>query len=113
KNYLRNPANIHLSPAGYEVTAKLFWDKVVETFPIVPVDGITIQPISKNALMLSWIPVSHDGTTVTYDVYRDDVKVTSLPMDTLSYTFSDLNANQTYSFSVKAVDEHGNESDPY
>lgn len=113
KNYLPNPANIHLSPAGYEVTAKLFWDKVVETFPIVPVDGITIQPISKNALMLSWIPVSHDGTTVTYDVYRDDVKVTSLPMDTLSYTFSDLNANQTYSFSVKAVDEHGNESDPY
>ncbi|SDF21827.1 Glycosidase [Fontibacillus panacisegetis] len=75
--------------------------------PTVP-DNVTATLAGSNTAQLSW-SASTDNIGVTgYEVYRDNVLLTTVT--TTSYQDTNLQANTTYSYTVQAKDAAGNVS---
>ncbi|WP_128895883.1 alpha-amylase family glycosyl hydrolase [Longirhabdus pacifica] len=82
-------------------------DDVDDVAPTVPTDLQTVSTTS-NSVELSWT-ASTDNVGVTgYDIYRNELKIDSTTGT--SYTDLDVSPATTYSYTVKAKDEAGNES---
>ncbi len=70
--------------------------------------GLTANGIGENELTLHW-NASTDNVGVTgYHVYRDGSMTPILTTNTLSFTDSGLNSDQSYSYRVAAFDAAGN-----
>jgi len=110
KTNLPNPQNIHLSPKGYQVVAEQFWNKVHADYPWIPVDAFVAEEVLTDSITLAWQPAASEGQIVTYDIYIGDEKIGSVDGDVLSFTVGDLEENQSYTFSIVAVDENGKSS---
>jgi len=114
KGNLPNPQNIHLSPEGYQIVAEQFWNKVQADYPWIPVDAFVAEEVLTDSVTLAWQPATSEGQIVTYDIYLGNEKIGSVDGDVLSYTVGELEENQSYTFSIVAVDENGksNEESP-
>ncbi len=111
KANLPNPQNIHLSPEGYQVVAELFWNKVQADYPWIPVDAFVADEVTTDSVTLAWKAATTEGQIATYDIYLQDEKIGSVDGDVLSFTVEDLDENQSYAFSIMAVDGNGNSSE--
>ncbi len=56
KTYLPNPANIHLSEAGYKVVADAFGNQLKATYSWVPKDALTATLKGEDTATLTWKP---------------------------------------------------------
>lgn len=66
---------------------------------------LTGKVYSKNAIELSWIAATDNGTVVEYQVFRDDSLVAT--QSTLHFFEDSLTAGSTHSYRVLAVDDEG------
>ncbi|SDM38696.1 Lysophospholipase L1 [Psychrobacillus sp. OK028] len=106
--HLPNPKNIHLSEAGYKVVADLFNQKLVNDYPWVSKETLTVQLANKTTAKLNWNPAS-DNTAVTgYIIYNGKEKVAELEGHILNFDVKNLQENKSYTFSVAARDAAGN-----
>jgi fibronectin type 3 domain-containing protein len=80
------------------------WTFTVDTIAPTQVTGLTIAKVTSNGVDLKWTTVSDADK---YNVYRDGAKVGSTT--TNSYSDTGLKASTTYSYSITAVDNVGNE----
>ncbi|WP_252504754.1 S-layer homology domain-containing protein [Sporosarcina sp. Marseille-Q4943] len=108
---LPNPQNIHLSPEGYQIVAEQFWNKVQADYPWIPVDAFVADEVTTDSVTLAWKPATSKGQIATYDIYLGDEKVGSVGGDVFTFTVGDLEENQSYAFSILAVDENGMSSE--
>lgn len=83
-----------------------------QTAPTQP--GAVSAPLVTSSQVLLFWQASQDNVGVTqYRIYRDGSQLAGTAAgDATLYTVSGLRANSTYSFTITAVDEEGNESDP-
>ncbi|UWZ83728.1 glycosyl hydrolase family 18 protein [Occallatibacter riparius] len=82
------------------------------TAPSVPA-GLTAVVASSSQVNLSWTASTDTNNTasqITYNVYRNGVKVGTTPAGATKYSDSGLLANTTYGYSVSASDPAGNTS---
>ena len=76
--------------------------------PSIPT-GLTLDSATANAVSISWTASTDDqGTVVSYRVFRDAVEVGT--STTTTYTDNTVQAEQSYLYSVLAIDDSGNES---
>ncbi|WP_240421711.1 fibronectin type III domain-containing protein [Paenibacillus periandrae] len=74
--------------------------------------ALSTANITQTGAVLSW-PAAADNIGVSgYKLYKDSVLLTTVTGTTYSYTVSGLSAGMTYSFSVKAIDAAGLDSQP-
>ena len=106
--HLPNPQNIHLSQEGYKIVAEEFWNKLQVEFPWIPVDAFVAKEVSPHSVTLQWKAATSKGKIAAYDIYLADKKIGSVKGDVHSFTVRELVENQSYSFSIMAVDEKGN-----
>jgi hypothetical protein len=64
--------------------------------------------VSGYDVSLTWAPAP-GGKATSFNVYRDSLKLTTLPSNTFTYKDSSVAAG-TYKYTVRAVDAAGNES---
>ncbi|MFS0689573.1 S-layer homology domain-containing protein [Sporosarcina sp. 179-K 8C2 HS] len=107
---LPNPQNIHLSPVGYQQVAEQFWNKVQSDYPWIPADAFIAEEVTTDSVTLAWKPATSDRQIATYDIYLGDEKIGSVEGDVFSFTVGELVENQSYAFSIVAVDENGTSS---
>lgn len=79
------------------------------TAPSVP-SGLASTPVVNAQLTLSWNASTDNMGVRGYYVYRDDTRVTALPVDATSLAMTGLSQTTNYSFTVSALDFAGNES---
>ncbi len=76
--------------------------------PIAPT-GLTTTQVGYKKLNLSWTASTDNNPgTVTYEVYRNAVKLNIPPLTTTTFTDTGLNPATAYSYFVKAKDAVGN-----
>ena len=76
--------------------------------PSIPT-GLTLDSATANAVSISWTASTDDqGTVVSYRVFRDAVEVGT--STTTTYVDNTVQAEQSYLYSVLAIDDSGNES---
>ena len=76
--------------------------------PSIPTD-LTLDSAAANVVSISWIASTDDqGTVASYRVFRDTVEVGT--STTTTYTDNTVQAEQSYLYSVLAIDDSGNES---
>ena len=76
--------------------------------PIVP-GKITVISKSDTTITISWLGSKDNASVSGYEIYRDGFKITT--SSGISFTDTGLNANTTYTYSIKAYDGSGNISD--
>ena len=74
-----------------------------------PVDLRVIDQ-SPTSISLAWKLVDKSLEVISYEVFRDGVKIADLPKDILTYTDTGLTPGTTYTYSVQAhvIDYHSN-----
>ncbi len=73
--------------------------------PSVPT-GLASPSQDSTSVSLKWNPVTvMDGCTITYDVYQNGTKVLTVP--TTTAIIANLKANNSYSFTVAAINQAG------
>jgi outer membrane protein assembly factor BamB len=77
------------------------------TPPTVPT-GLTWTAVSSTQINLSWNPSTDEIGVAGYNIYRNGKKVGT--SSTTSYSDTNLTPSTTYSYTVSAYDEAGNES---
>ena len=94
------------TPATVSVTT-LATDTVAPTVP----SGLTEDSATASAVAISWVASTDaQGIVSSYRIFRDGTEVgTSV---TTSFTDTTVQADQTYPYTVSAIDDAGNESDP-
>jgi chitodextrinase len=75
--------------------------------PSIP-SGFLSSNVTKNSFTVSWSPSSDNAGVTGYEVYRDDVLLSTVV--TATYTFTGLTDNTTYNVNVSAKDAAGNKS---
>ncbi|MGL1903250.1 MAG: cellulase family glycosylhydrolase [Fibrobacterales bacterium] len=87
----------------------------VRFVPVIPdteapstVVGLVVTGVTSSAISLDWNSATDNVAVTGYDVYRDNVFLTTTSSS--SYTVTGLNAESAYSFTVKAKDAEGNAS---
>ncbi len=113
KVYLPNPANIHLSEAGYKKVTEQFWTNMQTTYPWVSAGILTGTAIDTNSVNLNWQPASDNVAVTNYELYNGKEKLATVNGDVTSYKVEKLTENTAYAFSVVAVDQAGNKSIHY
>lgn len=85
--------------------------------PAVPTGLVAVADTTAGAVDLSWAPDS-ESDLAAYDVYRRDTgtrepaqKIASVRLET-SYRDTSVLAGHSYAYSLTAVDQNGNESQP-
>ena len=82
------------------------WTFTVDTIPpSAQVTDLAVTTVSTTTINLQWTTVSD---AATYNVYRDDLQI-GTPTANSYYSDTGLTPSTTYSYSVKAVDNAGNE----
>jgi len=73
---------------------------------------LQVAAVTQTTIGLSWPQASDNVKVVGYHIYLNDAEepLATLPARTTTYTATGLMASSNYSFTVKAVDEAGNES---
>jgi chitodextrinase len=81
--------------------------------PTVPTN-LAATAVTNTSVTLGWSASTDSGGSGLrgYDVYRDGVKVTATPVTTTSYVDSGRSPGTSYSYTVRAVDNAGNQSGP-
>ncbi|WP_010276247.1 S-layer homology domain-containing protein [Paenibacillus senegalensis] len=102
--YLPNPHDIHLSPAGYYAVAKEFLAALETHYSWVPANTLRATGVTATSVDLQWTP-ARDKSAVTYSVYKDDEHIATVTETT--YQVSSLQPQTTYTFTVKAANEEG------
>ncbi|WP_153722475.1 S-layer homology domain-containing protein [Sporosarcina cascadiensis] len=110
QTYLPNPANIHLSEAGYRVVAAAFHEALTANYPWYEKDALTAEKKDDSTVVLNWKPVMDTGMIMTYKVYNGDKMVGEVISPVLTYEITDLLPNQEYKFTVEAIDQYGKKS---
>ncbi|GKV63885.1 MULTISPECIES: S-layer homology domain-containing protein [unclassified Sporosarcina] len=110
QTYLPNPANIHLSEAGYRVVAEAFHEALTANYPWYEKDALTAEKKDDSTVVLNWKPVMDTGMIMTYKVYNGDKMVGEVISPVLTYEITDLLPNQEYKFTVEAIDQYGKKS---
>lgn len=77
--------------------------------PTVP-GNVTAVLVGSTGAQISWNPSTDNVGVTGYEVYRDDVLLTTVT--TTSYQDTNLQPNTTYAYTVKAKDAAGNVSGP-
>jgi PQQ-dependent dehydrogenase (s-GDH family) len=77
--------------------------------PTAPAN-LAASNVTYNSLTLSWSASTDNNTVAGYDIYRNDVKINTSIVTSLTYNVSGLAGSTAYSFFIKAVDPSGNES---
>ncbi|WP_301110140.1 S-layer homology domain-containing protein [Sporosarcina sp.] len=108
--YVPNPANIHLSEAGYRVVADAFREALTANYPWYAKDTLTAEKRDDSTVVLNWKPVLDTGMIMTYKVYNGDKMVGEVMSPVLTYEITDLLPNQEYKFTVEAIDQYGKKS---
>lgn len=80
-----------------------------ETAPSVP-DGLTVSGLSSAGAQISWLASTDNKKVAGYRLYRDDAYLCDVT-DKVTYRDTGLTAGTTYSYTVSAYDEAGNESE--
>jgi len=81
------------------------------TAPTAPT-GLAATAVNSNSVTLSWNASSDNVGVTGYRVYNGSNLVGTVSGSTLSHTVTGLNANTSYTFTVRAVDGAGNSSSP-
>jgi len=81
------------------------------TAPTAPT-GLAATAVTSNSVTLSWNASSDNVGVTGYRVYNGSNLVGTVSGSTLSHTVTGLNANTSYTFTVRAVDGAGNSSSP-
>ena len=71
--------------------------------------NLKVSNINQTSLRLNWTASTDNVAVIGYDLYRGSIKVGSVTKT--SYDVTGLKANTSYTFSVVALDEAGNESE--
>lgn len=82
---------------------------VDNTAPTTPT-GLTATSTGPDTVNLSWSASSDNIGVTGYNVYRNGIKLSGMPVAATSYNDSGLTASTSYSYKVTAVDAAGNES---
>jgi fibronectin type 3 domain-containing protein len=67
-------------------------------------------PVAANRIDLSWTASTDTIGVAGYNVYRDAVKVNTVPIGSTSYSDTGLVAGASHTYTVRAVDAAANES---
>ncbi|EES74785.1 chitin binding domain protein [Paenibacillus sp. oral taxon 786 str. D14] len=81
------------------------------TAPTAPTD-LTATAVTSNSVTLGWNASSDNVGVTGYRIYNGSNLVATVSGSTLSHTVTGLNANTSYTFTVRAVDGAGNSSSP-
>lgn len=108
--YLPNPQNIHLSEVGYKLVAEQFGNKITENGSLISKDMLIGNVKAATTVELNWKPAQDDVAVANYVIYKGTTEVATVAEDVLTYTVDKLEGNQTYTFTVVAVDAAGNQS---
>lgn len=83
-----------------------------------PPAGLTAA-FREGAVALSWQPHAltdylgtRSETGVQFNIFKDNARMTSPPIDGISFSDPDVNIGVRYEYKITAVDREGNESDP-
>lgn len=90
---------------GEELTVSYPISYMVDTNPPTIPQNVTAQVVSENQVDLQW-SASEDASMIQYYVYRDGNKI-AITRQT-EYQDTSCSKSAAYSYTVKAVDEHGN-----
>ncbi|REB05224.1 N-acetylmuramoyl-L-alanine amidase [Sporosarcina sp. BI001-red] len=105
KTYLPNPANIHLSEAGYKVVADEFGKQLEASYSWVPKDALTAKLKGDDTATLTWKPAVDTKKIMGYGIYMNEELIGQVGADVLTYDVPNLKANTDYQFKVVAVNE--------
>ncbi|MFE5321461.1 fibronectin type III domain-containing protein [Paenibacillus sp. NPDC056579] len=86
--------------------ANVSTDLTPPTAPIVKVDSWTGSSIT-----ISWTASTDNIAAIGYEIFMGSSRVGSVYGEPLKYTITDLNANTSYTLTVKAIDGAGNYSE--
>lgn len=96
------------SNAGPELTVLTAVESDLEK-PVWPSNRLlTYSALTDQELTLEWTAAQDNIGVTAYRIYKDDVEIASVEGDTLTYSMTNLAANQTYTFRVEAVDGFSN-----
>ena len=83
KAYLPNPANIHLSEAGYQLVAEQFSTQLKEQ--LAPKDLLTAEVKDKTSVKLNWKPAQDNVGVVAYVIYNGKEEIGTVAGNVNSY----------------------------
>ncbi|MCX7922710.1 MAG: fibronectin type III domain-containing protein [Clostridia bacterium] len=87
------------------VQATIIVDNKAPTMP----QSIEVTAATEKSVSLKWTPSTDNISNVIYDIYRNGVKVGGTPQT--SYTDNGLTTDTVYTYTIKARDNVGNESE--
>jgi RHS repeat-associated protein len=79
------------------------------TAPTTPT-ALTGTPVTSGRIDLSWTASTDTVGVAGYNLYRDAVKVNTVPIGSTSYSDTNLVAGASHTYTVRAVDASANES---
>ncbi len=79
------------------------------TAPSTPT-GLSGTPVGAGRIDLTWSASTDDVAVAGYNVYRDGVKLNSVPIGSTAYSDTALTAGVSHTYTVSAIDAAANES---
>ena len=93
------------SPSTISITTQQLSDNTPPSTPA----GLTLNSATENAVTFSWAASTDDlGDVANYRIFRDGTEVGT--SNAASFTDTTVQADQTYQYTVSAIDDAGNES---
>ena len=74
--------------------------------------ALTTEGVLATRVMLTWATATDDAGVAGYNVYRDTVKRTTIPIASTKYTDTPLTPQTEYTYTITAMDTIGQESAP-
>jgi RHS repeat-associated protein len=85
-------------------------ERPLDTTPPTAPSGLTGTPVAAGRIDLSWTASTDTIGVAGYNLYRDAVKVNTVPVGSTSYSDTGLVAGASHTYTVRAVDAAANES---
>ncbi|MCZ8514736.1 S-layer homology domain-containing protein [Paenibacillus filicis] len=114
--YIPSPANIHLSPEGYQAVAGEFWRNIQAG--VLWMKSLTATNITTRSAHLAWLPASDNIGVTSYRIYNDASVLATVYASALTvqssvyggvyqYDLTGLSPLHTYNLRVEAGDAVG------